>query len=453
VTPTRVLIATTQGPVEVQRITEEDPDVNSVVCLGGKAVALPISAAYNSFVRDPTGVIEKNFGHSTYRVDVSASIDDGFSWQLPLFLAHAFAAEDALLSADKDPRKTIFATGEVDRDLNILPVDHVPEKLEKLARSLSDGFLECTSLKIYLPTENSEQIDETWLTEIGLGPDICRVIPVMCILDVFSDLGFEGVLEGDLAQKGKEIVPVPQPVLHANRGRVLKLGAGVIGCIALLGFGALVVLGSVFSDWTDLADAGKYGELEAELKKEGPETLKARWFYRYLQWSRVGGVSILVLEKRPPQGQTCAAVRFGKVNAELYPVKQRPGNVFEPGSIQNLCGLDIRATSDSDMAYLWGRYERWGENQRHNDEKPLRSLPAGPRLEALHWSIDVPPRAHRGAVIRIVVAAANSPLEGTKEWMAEQLVQAKNDGDFELMARRMKRLGITLVTAQYKILR
>jgi hypothetical protein len=453
VTPTRVLIATTQGPVEVQRITEEDPEVNSVVCLGGKAVALPISAAYNAFVRNPTGVIEKNFGHSAYRVDVSASIDDGFSWQLPLFLAHVFAAEDALVSASKNPSKTIFATGEVDRDLNILPVDHVPEKLEQFTRALSGGSLECTSLNIYLPTENTEKIDETWLTEIGLGSDICRVIPVTCILDIFSDLGFEGVLEGDEAEKRKEIVPLPQPVPYVKRGWALKLGIGVISGVALLGFGAFAVLGSVFSDWTGLVDSGKYGALEAELKKEGPETLKARWFYRYLQWSRVGEVSILILEKRPPQGQTCAAVRFGKVKAELHPAKQRPGNVFEPGSIQNLCGLDIRATSKNDAAYLWGRYERWGDNQRLNDENLVRSLTAGPRLEALHWSIDVPPRAYRGAVIRIVIAAANAPLDGTKEWMAEQLFQAKSDGDYERVARRMKRLGITLVTGRYKILR
>ena len=147
-TPTRVLIATTQGPVEVQRITEEDPEVNSVVCLGGKAVALPISSAYDSFVRDPTGVIQKYFGHSAYRVDVAAAVDDGFSWQLGVFAAHAFAQDGNLVSGGSEPGRTIFTTGEVDRDLNILPVDHVPEKLKKLAQALSEGQVAHTTLKL-----------------------------------------------------------------------------------------------------------------------------------------------------------------------------------------------------------------------------------------------------------------------------------------------------------------
>ncbi|HJP53297.1 MAG TPA: hypothetical protein QF556_01070, partial [Rhodospirillales bacterium] len=85
----RVYIATTQGPSEVQRIAEEDPKVRSVVCLDGTSEALPISAAYDAFVRKPTGVIEKNFGHSVYRLDVSERISDGKSWQLGFFAAHA----------------------------------------------------------------------------------------------------------------------------------------------------------------------------------------------------------------------------------------------------------------------------------------------------------------------------------------------------------------------------
>ena len=61
---TAVYIATTEGPSEIQRITPEDSDVRSVICHDGKAIALPVSADYDSFVRRPTGVIEACFGHS-----------------------------------------------------------------------------------------------------------------------------------------------------------------------------------------------------------------------------------------------------------------------------------------------------------------------------------------------------------------------------------------------------
>ena len=92
----RIVIATTEGPAEVERLSEEDPDVRSVVCLQGKALALPISPDYDAFVRRPVGVIEARFGHACYRLDVSAPISGGLSWQLGVFAAHALKAAGRL---------------------------------------------------------------------------------------------------------------------------------------------------------------------------------------------------------------------------------------------------------------------------------------------------------------------------------------------------------------------
>tara|TARA_A100000164_G_scaffold344136_1_gene342983 strand:- start:1 stop:219 length:219 start_codon:yes stop_codon:yes gene_type:complete len=63
-----IFIATTNGSVGIQRITEEDPNIDSVVCLAGKAMPLPISNAYQDFVRQPTGVVQRDFGHGSYRI-------------------------------------------------------------------------------------------------------------------------------------------------------------------------------------------------------------------------------------------------------------------------------------------------------------------------------------------------------------------------------------------------
>ena len=84
---------------------------------------------------------------------------------------------------------------------------------------------------------------------------------------------------------------------------------------------------------------------------------------------------------------------------------------------------------------------------------PVRSLPVGPRSGALRWSVNILPRAQRGAVIRIVVVAADSPVNGTKDWMADQFSLARDDGDLENFSRRLARLGITLLTFRHKILR
>ncbi len=71
---TAVFIATTEGPTRLQRLTAEAPDVRSVICLGGRAMVLPISPDYDTFVRRPTGVIEACYGHNAYRMDISDPI-------------------------------------------------------------------------------------------------------------------------------------------------------------------------------------------------------------------------------------------------------------------------------------------------------------------------------------------------------------------------------------------
>lgn len=444
--PTRILIATTQGPVEVQRITEEDPEVNSVVCLAGKAAALPISSAYNSFVRDPTGVIQKNFGHSAYRVDVSAPVDDGFSWQLGVFVAHAFAAEEKLLSGGPTQVRTIFVTGEVDRDLNVLPVDHVPVKLEKLARALSEGQVERDLLSIYLPSENAAQIEESWLIEIGLGPDVCRVVSVARVADLLNDLGLDEGPGPNPSRGSRDITTVLPSVPTAAPIRMFKWGLGIAAGLAIFALGSLAVLGSTFADWIELASAGKYQELETALEKEGSGTFKSRLFHRYLQWSHSNAVTVLVWEKRPPKGLSCKSVHFGMVKAESHLVKQQSGFIFAPSSLHNLCGLVIRATSENSEAYLWGRYEWWASDRPLKDEMPVL---VGPRFGALRWPVNIPPRAQRGAVIRIVVVAADLPVDGAKDWMANKLSLARDDGDLEYLSRRLERLGITLLTFRH----
>ena len=136
----RVLIATTKGPVEIVRMARENPAVHSVICVDGSLAALPISPAYDAFVREPTGVIERLTGHPVYRTDLSAAIDGGTSWQLGLFLAHALAEAGCLAGAGEEPERTILVTGALDRDLNVRPVDHLAEKLARADETNGSGL-------------------------------------------------------------------------------------------------------------------------------------------------------------------------------------------------------------------------------------------------------------------------------------------------------------------------
>jgi len=129
----RVVVATTEGPSLVLRVTAEDPALRSVVCLGRTTTTLPISRAYDAFVRSPSGIVERAVGHPAFRVDVSAPIDDGDSWQLGLYLAHRLKAAGRLAEGDAGADLALWATGRVDSDLMVHPVDRVDEKLRRSA--------------------------------------------------------------------------------------------------------------------------------------------------------------------------------------------------------------------------------------------------------------------------------------------------------------------------------
>lgn len=134
-----MVVATTDGPSTVRRITPEDPALRSVVCLAGTAEALPISAEYDAFVRRPTGVVERDTGHGVYRVDVDRPIDSGRSWQLGLYLAHRLKAADRLAEDDQPAEAIVWATGTVDTDLNIGPVERVADKARRSVDLIRSG--------------------------------------------------------------------------------------------------------------------------------------------------------------------------------------------------------------------------------------------------------------------------------------------------------------------------
>lgn len=125
-----VFIATTQGPIAVQRVLAEEPDVQSVICIDGGIEPLSISGRYHDFVRKGTGLIQRDFGQPAYRMDVSGRIDQGNSWQLPTYLAHFLGAQGLL--GDGNPQTgdmVVWSTGALKADKSIIAVEEVFNKL------------------------------------------------------------------------------------------------------------------------------------------------------------------------------------------------------------------------------------------------------------------------------------------------------------------------------------
>ena len=207
-TAVRVYVATTEGPSEVQRIAEEDPEVRSVVCLNGTSEALPISANYDSFVRKPTGVIERLFGHPVFRMDVAARIGDGHSWQLGFAVAHGLHAAGRLAGRGAPVQSAVWLTGTLDNDLNIGPVDHIPEKLRKSAALFAELRSQNIPVTVFLPQENLKETLGGGSKASGLGFEGIRIVPADRLDSVFRKIGLPWNRPAKPARKGRGRLPL-----------------------------------------------------------------------------------------------------------------------------------------------------------------------------------------------------------------------------------------------------
>ncbi len=176
----RLIIPTTNGPVEVLYLAD-DPELSvSIVCINGTSTQAGMSGDYGSFVRRGTGVIEKYFGPANFRLDLSERVDVGDSWKLSAFIAHALEAQqrlhqslnpDAAIAA---PSVLVWATGAVRSvDLAVGEVAHVAEKLRHslslFATARRDG-LRCI---VFLPHGNAGDGDPATMARLAaLGVEV-----------------------------------------------------------------------------------------------------------------------------------------------------------------------------------------------------------------------------------------------------------------------------------------
>lgn len=382
--PVRIYIATTAGPVHIQRITREDPDVSSVVCLGGKAVALPISGAYDAFVRDPTGVIQRRFGHGAYRIDVAATVDDGYSWQLAVYLAHAAEVTCGLAADDEATAPAYIVTGEVDRDLNVLTVDHVAAKLAQIPAD-DPRFV---SASVIFPAANKGDAGQ----EGGH-----RFNSVATVDEAFSILGLQvpsraqndGSPEPGSAAGQFFEDPLTSPFLMPAAEPPKRHGWRWALAVVLLltaGTGMAAYSGPVPA-WIELYERGRAADLHRDLRQsEDPRARLAETLLRALR----PNVDRLVLRV--------------------------------DGSGQ---GLTFQAQAP-DGIYLSGRGMRWAGNM-DNLSRPDHVVYLDPRPGNLSWQPEADAakpkadgatkkKASPETVYRLVVLASPRPISGPQPW-------------------------------------
>ncbi len=327
---TAVYIATTEGPSEIQRITPEDSDVRSVICHGGKAIALPISPDYDAFVRRPTGVIEACFGHSAYRVDIGDPIASGLSWQLGLFIAHALFDEGRLVRSDDKIPQIIWATGEVTRDLAVDMVEDVDRKIRQ-SESRIRAHLDCGSrVVLAVPTGNIIEANKA-LEDVFAGDrEGLHIVPATTVCDVLAALGLKR------RRRTRQWLARTPAAISGRRNFPRQLAYAV--SLALLGF-------AVVTGWQRFAPQADLGVARAAAVRVLPASLRP---------DPVPSLAAISLAVRSPEGKPCAAVHLDRVAPLITRRAVIDGAPVAGLRIKGLCDFRYRLTNGSDKAAtLW----------------------------------------------------------------------------------------------------
>jgi hypothetical protein len=174
-----IFVATTQGLVAIQNITAiDDADISSVVSLNGTSTTANISNGYHSFVKKGAGIIQQDFGACSYRININKRIDQGNSWQLAFYLAHAAEHENILGNSQvKVGDHIICATGEVSTtSRNIHGVADVTLKQKLAAQQIRQWRRNGINVNFLIPKANLQDLDKQLATNSTLVSNLAQAL-------------------------------------------------------------------------------------------------------------------------------------------------------------------------------------------------------------------------------------------------------------------------------------
>ena len=488
----RVYIATTEGPVAVQKITAEDPDVPSVACRDGTTEVLAISRDYTRFVDRGTGLVARLTGHGAYRLDLDGPVDGGRSWQLPVLLAHLLDAEDRLAGPEEPADLTLLATGEVDREQRVRPVGRIAQKLSA-ARALIDRHAgNGAPLVVLVPGgEGSPEL----AYRLPAGGGAVRLIAWDRVEDPIS-LEFRTAREEATPEAGpaggtpvahreadasaeldsssrraasphgpapeaRAGVPAGAPAAGSRRPRAAHR-AGVLLLLLLLAVAGtgIVAWWTGPRHWEALRRAGDYEALERSLGQALVPPLAER-YRNALQTGTPPPESLVfgLVERRTADGRPCSG-RFSR-GAGGGDLAETPLGALKPGFFRSergasLCEAVYRVANEGEhLAYLYFAVRPVLSGQTDGGgTEPLRraaALPPGASL-ALELHLDGLPARPLGADLVILAVPSPAPqLRRAFESATGGEEAAEDAASLDLTA--LPGLGLTVKGASHAILR
>ena len=198
-----VVIPTTNNLVGISDIVVEDPLVSSVICENNSLESLPISNKYASFVKSPTGIIEKITGHSSYRIDITNRIEQGDSWQLAIAIAHifhdnnflSFSTNENLINNNK--HTIIWASGTINSNLDVKAISYLDQKIKNSINFFKQCIEYNITVEIVLSFENKIDLNNILENNKFLKEAITKkqikLIPIKNLKDFFDNTSLKNV--------------------------------------------------------------------------------------------------------------------------------------------------------------------------------------------------------------------------------------------------------------------
>lgn len=413
-----VFVATTSGPVRIERITRERAP-QSMVCLRRSSTVLPISAAYDSFVRRGSGIIEKMFGpfeDGAFRLDVSEAIETGESWQLGVFTAHAASKEDRLATLDVAD-SIVWLTGHVDYDLAVGSVGHLAEKVHASRESMAAWIALGRPVTVIVHDGPDRDVIEA----AGL-PGGVRLVAVKSALEALRAVGLKA--------------PAPQ----AKERKFPAWAAAGFAAFAVAGFSLLLVserpveavapaterMEALVLETTPApavveipaAPPAAQDEVSApvlvSMPMPAPETVAPP----QVEAPPLDLPNVAIYERRAPQGHTCAEVHFGAVDAVKVPVATN--TEISNSRLKGLCGLAVAVDNGAREHFVAVVVDVLAGKLLYGTTKPdiFGGETAFDGRE--EWSIDLPRRLPGPFEIRVAAISAPKSVGEQAQWLDAQ---------------------------------
>jgi len=404
-----IFIATTGGPIQIERLTEERAP-QSMICISGSTTILPISKKYHDFVRRGSGIIEREFNlidNISFRADVSGVIDSGKSWQLGFFLAHAVTSskQATLVNNPSDADCVIWATGCVDYDLNVLKVDHLIEKLKTSSTLLSKLKLEKKSTTLIFPNSQNENISD--VRAFADAAEIYAADKLHSLLDI---------LKIDTISEPLKTQP-PNGGLVASSWRTPLTWTIIITIIISL-FSVWFFSDLPTLDVSSLKPSQPLEKVQTEIPLKSETTIvKIKPTEPMVKILEQKNVKLFALG--PPEGKTCINVIFSGIEPKKVPIDYDGALKVTEQKLEKVCRLLFEFSPRKNKYFaavlnkVSGRYVRF--------QKKPEAL-AGVKLFSTRqsWTIELPRKMKEPFHYHLITLSSDKPLSNDLKWLQKQ---------------------------------